>query len=348
MSAAAAIVDLRSDTVTRPSSGMRRAMAEAEVGDDVFGDDPTVNRLQEEAARLLGKEAALLVPTGTMANLICVRAHTEHGDEIILEAGSHIFAYEAAGFAAISGVSAQCVPARRGILTAESVAAAIRPTGGLSHFPVSKLVCIENTSNRGGGSVYPLQTIAEIAAVARERGLRLHLDGARIWNAAVALGAPVARIAAAFDSVSCCLSKGLGCPAGSLIAGSRAFIQRAHRLRKMLGGGMRQAGYLAAAGLFALEHHFDRLHQDHRRARELATAVAQLPGFAVDLEGVATNMVYVDVTAAGRTGADVATALAAAGVRVVAVAPMRLRAVLHLDVDDDGLARAIAAFRSVA
>lgn len=341
-------VDLRSDTVTRPTPAMREAMARAAVGDDVYGEDPTVNALQETVAGLLGKEAALFVPSGTMANQVALRSHTEPGDEVILEAGAHIYLYEAGGYAALSGVSARCVSGVRGLLDAEAVRAAIRPPGGASHFPRTRLVCLENTANRGGGSVYPPPVIAAIAAVAREEGLQLHLDGARIFNAAVAQGVDLASIAAPFDSVACCLSKGLGCPAGSLIAGGRSFIARAHRFRKMFGGGMRQAGVLAAAGLYALEHHVDRLAEDDRRAAALARGLGVVPGLRVDLEAVETNMVYIDVGPSGRPAADWLTALAAEGVLLSGVTPTLLRAVTHLDVNDASIERAIAAFQSVA
>lgn len=338
-------VDLRSDTVTRPTAAMLDAMQAAEVGDDVFADDPTVNRLQEVAAERLGKEAALLVPTGTMANLVCLRSQTEAGDEIILESGAHIFTYEGGGYAAFCGVSANRVPGVRGLLNAEGVRGAIRPGGGGSHFPPTRLVCLENTANRGGGSVYPLSTIAEIADVAREHDLRLHLDGARVFNAAVKSGIDVREIAAPFDSISFCLSKGLGCPVGSLVVGSRELIQRAHRFRKQLGGGMRQAGYLAAAGLHALEHHVERLADDHARARRLGDSLAALPGLEVDVDAVETNMVYVDVSGTGHDSATYVARLREAGALAVAVSPTHLRAVTHLDVDDDALERSIDAFR---
>jgi len=341
-------VDLRSDTITQPTAAMREAIAGAELGDDVFGDDPTVNRLQERSAELFGKEAALFVPSGTMANQVAVRSHTEPGDEIILESGAHIFLYEGGGFAALAGVSARCVDGERGLLDAESVRAAIRPEGGRSHFPVTRVICLENSANRGGGTVYSVDRTEAIAEVARSHGLALHLDGARIFNAAVALGASVRELCEPFDTIAYCLSKGLGCPVGSLIVGTRSFIDRAHRFRKMYGGGMRQAGVLAAAGLHALEHHVDRLADDHRRAQHLARSIAELPGIEVDLAGVETNMVYVDVAGTGRTAEDFVEALEGRGIRVISVGPSTLRAVLHLDVDDAGLDRAIDGFRATA
>lgn len=340
-------VDLRSDTVTRPTKGMLEAMMRAEVGDDVFGDDPTVEILQEKAAALFGKEAALFVPSGTMANQVCVRAHTEPGDEIIVESSSHIFLYEGGGFAALSGVSARCVEGERGILSAEAVRRAVRPEGGLSHFPVSKLVCVENTANRGGGVVYPLEVLRAIGEAAKEKGMAYHLDGARVFNAAVKQDVPVAEIAAPFDSISCCLSKGLGCPVGSLILGSRKFVDRAHRFRKMFGGGMRQAGFLAAAGVYALDHHVERLHDDHTRTQWLAESLAGLPGIEIDLGSVETNMVYMDVSGSGMSAAEFSAGLKEHGVLLSAISESRLRVVVHLDVDDEGIAHSIEAFQRV-
>ncbi len=340
-------IDLRSDTITRPTPAMRDAMARAEVGDDVFGDDPTVNRLQEVAAGLLGKEAALFVPSGTMANQVAVRTWTEPGDEIIVEASSHIYLYEGGGYAALSGCSIRPVEAERGLLSADQVEAAIRPAGGLSHFPITKLVALENTANRGGGTIYSTDRVEAIERVAREHRLGLHLDGARLFNASVALGVPVAQLAAPFGSVSICLSKGLGCPVGSLLLGSRAFVDRAHRFRKMFGGGMRQAGVLAAAGLYALEHHVDRLADDHVRARRFAEAVAGLSGVTVDLDGVETNMAYVDVAQTGLDAATFAERLDDRGVALVVVGPTTLRAVSHLDIDDIAIDGAVAAFGEV-
>lgn len=341
-------VDLRSDTVTRPTPAMREAMLSAPLGDDVFGDDPTVCELQRKAAELLGKEAALYVPSGTMANQICIRAHTEPGDEIIVEAGSHIYLYEGGGYAALAGVSIRPIPADKGLLSADQVRGGIRPPGGLSHFPVSKLVCVENTANRGGGTIYDLDALREIGEVARTEGMRYHLDGARLFNAAVGSGVSAAEIAAPFDSVSVCLSKGLGCPVGSLVAGSQAFIDRAHRFRKMLGGGMRQAGIIAAAGVYALEHNVERLVEDHQRARSFGEFVAVYGGVCVDLDAVQTNMVYADVSGTGKDAYAFAEALAERDVFVVAVSPTHIRAVFHLDADDEALGIALDAFGSVA
>ena len=338
------IVDLRSDTVTRPTPGMLRAMAEAQVGDDVFGDDPSVNRLQNRAADMLGKEAALFVPSGTMANQVAIRTHTERGDEIIVESDSHIFLYEGGGFAALSGVSARCVPGERGILAAADVAAAIRPPGGLSHFPNTKIIALEDTANRGGGTVYPRAVVDGIRGVADQHGLQLHLDGARMFDAAVAGGITAEEVARPYDTISFCLSKGLGCPVGSLIVGTRPFIDRAHRFRKMFGGGMRQAGFLAAAGLYAFDHHIERLADDHARVRKLADALVASGAFTL-ASPVATNMAYVDTQGPAQEIVDRA---AEAGVLVHAPGPKTIRVVAHLDVDDAGIDRAITVLTRAA
>ena len=266
-------IDLRSDTITQPTPAMREAMARAEVGDDVFGDDPTVTRLEARTAEILGKEAAVFTPSGTMANQLALRAHTEPGDEILVDGNAHIYYYETGAPAALAGVMCRCLPGVRGLFTVADVEAALRPAD--QHFAPTKLVCLENTHNRGGGSVWPMERIREIADVSRARGLRLHLDGARLWNAAVATGIPERDYAAHFDSVSVCFSKGLGAPIGSALCGTREFIQRARRFRKMYGGGMRQAGIIAAGALHALEHHRARLAEDHANARALAEEIGR-------------------------------------------------------------------------
>jgi threonine aldolase len=339
-------VDLRSDTVTRPTPGMRRAIAEAEVGDDVFGDDPTVKALEERIADLLGKEAALFLPSGTMANEVAVAAHTERGDEVLLEENSHVFLYEGGGPALLSGVQLRPLPGDRGLPDRETVLAALRPRD--PHFPRSRLLVLENTHNRAGGRVLPLESLEGLCRAVTERGLRTHLDGARLWNAAVATGIPESRWAAPFDSVSVCLSKGLGAPVGSVLAGPAAFIDLARHYRKRFGGGMRQVGLLAAAGLYALDHHRERLAEDHRRAAALASALEACPGLSVDAGGVETNIVLADVTPSGRDAAWWVKRLRAHGVLVVAMGPRTLRCVTHLDVDDEGLRRAVEAFRAVA
>jgi threonine aldolase len=333
-------IDLRSDTVTRPGPAMRRAMAEAEVGDDVYGEDPTVNRLEAVAAARFGKEAALFVPSGTMANQLAIRAHTEPGDGAIAGVGAHLWLYEGGAAAAVAGVQITQV-GEDGLFGADDVRGAIAPDD--SHFARTRLVCVENTHNRSGGRVFPLEAIRAIARVARDRGLAMHLDGARIWNAEVATGIPVAEWAAEFDSVAFCLSKGLGAPVGSLVAGTRQFVRRARRFRKQLGGGMRQAGILAAAGLFALEHNVKRLADDHANARRLAAGLAELPGIEVP-RAPETNMVFFCAPDAARFAARAREL----GVLVGAIDARTLRAVTHLDVSAADVDQALARLRGAA
>lgn len=333
-------VDLRSDTITKPSPGMRRAMAEAEVGDDVFGEDPAVNRLQETAASLLGKEAALYVPSGSMANQVAIKSHTQSGDEVIVEKTSHAYNYESGAMAAVSGVQVYPLEGRYGILEPEQVEEAVRP--GDHHFAPTSLVCLENTHNRGGGTIYPMANIEGITQAARRHGLALHLDGARLFNACMATGIPAHEYAGHFDSVSVCLSKGLGAPVGSIIAGSAEFIDRCHRFRKMLGGGMRQAGIIAAAGLYALENNIQRLPEDHRNAALLAEGLAGLQGVRIDPSRVETNIVYFDLEHP-RYGdaAQLAEELESRGVRLLATGPHTIRAVTHLDVSEEEVQQAV-------
>ena len=335
-------VDLRSDTFTKPCDAMRDAMAHAEVGDDVFGEDPTVNRLQEVVAEMLGKEEGLFVASGTMANQTAINAHTQPGDEVILEGTSHIFYYEAGAPALLSGVQLRTLPGNAGILTAEEISHAIRPEN--VHFPPTRLICLENTHNSAGGTIYPLDEIRRIRALADEHGLRMHLDGARLWNASVASGIPLKEYASPFDSVSVCFSKGLGAPVGSMIAGDAAFIRRAHRYRKMYGGGMRQAGIIAAGALYAVENNVGRLEEDHRNARKLAEAAARLPGISIDLDTVQTNIVYMEVDGARCTAQAAEDRLREKGVLVLALGPHRLRAVTHLEVTEVDIDRAIRVF----
>ncbi len=339
-------VDLRSDTMTRPTPAMREAMAHAEVGDDVFGEDPTVNRLQDVCARLLGKEGALFVASGTMGNQVAVNALTQPGQEVILEADSHIFYYELGGPALLSGVQLRPLPGRMGVLTALQVEAAIRPED--LHFPPTSLVCLENTHNRAGGTIYPLEEIRRIRKVADRHSLLLHLDGARLWNASVATGIGLAEYARYFDSVSVCFSKGLGAPIGSLLAGSSAFIDKARRYRKVYGGGMRQAGIIAAGALYAVENHIQRLEEDHRNAKRLAEAVSELPPFSVSLESVQTNIVILRVDEKTITSKAAESRLKEAGILTLALGPGMLRAVTHLDVTAEGIDHAIHAFREIA
>lgn len=333
-------VDLRSDTVTLPTPAMRQAMAEAEVGDDVFGDDPTVARLEARTAEILGKEAAVFVPSGTMANQVAVRAHTEPGDEVLLEGQAHIYYYEAGAPAALSGVICRCLNGRRGVFTAADVEAVLRPPD--QHFARTRLVCIENTHNRGGGSLWPLEAIHAVAAVARAHELRLHLDGARLWNATAATGIPERIYAEPFDSVNVCFSKGLGAPVGSALAGTREFIARARRFRKQFGGAMRQAGIVAAGALHALENHRSRLTEDHANAQTLAQGLARLPGVEIDPPAVQTNIVMFRLTA--QPAPAFVQRLNAAGVRVLATGPQTIRAVTNLNVSRDDIGRALAGF----
>jgi len=337
------MIDLRSDTVTRPTAAMRRAMAEAEVGDDVYGEDPTATRLQERAATLLGKEAALFVPTGTMANQLALLCHCERGNDVLVGEGAHCMLYESGAGSAWAQVNFSVVGSG-GLFTSDEMLAAIKPSE--YHFPLTRLVAIENTHNRSGGRIFPQAEVQKIAASAHARGIAVHLDGARIWNAAAASGVTPAVLAAPVDSVSACFSKGLGAPVGSVLAGSRALIQRAHRYRKMLGGGMRQVGVLCAAALHALDHHVTRLPDDHTNARRLAEGLADLPGVQVDLAGVQTNIVIFDV-AANAAQAFVRDA-ALAGVRMNAIGPSRIRAVTHLDVTARDIETALLALSGLS
>jgi len=338
------MIDLRSDTVTRPTPAMREAMARAEVGDDVYGEDPTVNRLQDMAAALLGKEAALFVPTGIMANQLSVRAQTKPGDEVIIEGRSHIVRYEHGAAAALAGVQLHWVTTERGIMTPAQVEAAIRPKDPYSLS--TALICLEQTHNSGGGSIYPLHVIQQIHAVAHRHGVPMHLDGARLFNAVVATGVPAAEYARSFDTVSFCLSKGLGAPVGSVIVSDRRTIERIRPLRRMYGGGMRQAGILAAAGIYALEHNVGRLKDDHANAKRLAQALQKLPGVTVNPEHVETNIVIFEV-AGTRTAGEIVRDLKAAGVLLNAVGPRSFRAVTHLDVSAADIDSVAAIFERV-
>jgi threonine aldolase len=335
------VIDLRSDTVTKPTPAMRRAMAQADVGDDVFGEDPTVNRLQECAAELFGREAALFVPSGTMGNQIAIKVHTQPGDEVILEEASHIFNSEMAMMAAFSGVIPRPIPSERGWLRWEQIESAIRPN--VYYYAQTRLICLENTHNFKGGSIYPLEWAREIIEKAHERGLKVHLDGARIFNAAVATGRSVKELTEGFDSVMFCLSKGLGAPVGSMLVGSAEFIEKARRVRKMLGGGMRQVGILAAAGLYALEHHIERLAEDHENAQILAQALREIP--EVRLEPVETNIIIFELT---KTPAEkLITELKKRNILALAIGPRRVRLVTHLDVSRADVLRAACALQEI-
>ena len=337
------MIDLRSDTVTKPTPAMRMAMAHAEVGDDVYGEDPTVRRLEERAAEITGMEAALFVPSGTMGNQVAVAVHTQPGQEVIVEAQSHIYNVEMATMARFSGVQPRVLFGQDGIFTADQVRLALRPN--LYYLAQTGLVCLENTHNAAGGRIWPLPVAREILAVARAQGIPVHLDGARIFNASVATGIPVSELVRGFDSVMFCLSKGLGCPVGSLLCGGREFIAQARRVRKAMGGGMRQAGILAAAGLYALDHHVERLAEDHEHARLLARGLAEIPGLSVTPPE--TNIVMVEILA-GPTAAELAARLRRRGVLVAPAGAgteaRKLRLVTHLDVSREDILRTIELF----
>ncbi|HCH64081.1 MAG: threonine aldolase [Deltaproteobacteria bacterium] len=332
-------IDLRSDTVTLPTDGMRNAIAEAEVGDDVYGEDPTILRLESLAARLLGKEAGLFVPSGTMANQIAIRLHTRSGDELICDAGGHPYNYEAGGAAMLSGVSIRALSSDRGMLAPSLVDATFR--GSDPHYAPQTLLVVEDTSNRGGGTVHPLSLLDELAHVAHKRGAAAHLDGARLWNAVVASGEPAARRVQEYDTVSMCLSKGLGAPVGSVLLGPTALMERARRFRKALGGGMRQGGFLAAAGIYALENHIARLDDDHHRANILGEGLTAL-GYTI--RPVETNMVYVTVPH-GKTAVE---GLNQQGVKASKVSETELRLVTHLNIDDGDIQATLRAFAAIA
>ncbi len=340
------MIDLRSDTVTQPTDAMRKAMARAEVGDDVYGEDPTVNRLQDMAAALLGKRAALFVPSGTMGNQLAIRAHTQPGQEVIVESKSHIVRYEQGAAGALAGVQLHWVVGDRGIMTAEQVEAAIRPKDPYS-IPTG-LICIENTHNSGGGTIYSLSTIEKIRAIATKHGIPMHLDGARLFNAVAATTLPAATYAQHFETVSFCLSKGLGAPAGSLLVSSDTqLIERARRFRRMYGGAMRQSGILAAAGIHALEHHVTRLKEDHDHAKKLARALQQIPAVRIAPQHVETNIVIFDVPDHRLPPADLVTQLKDHGVLIHAIGGRSFRAVTHLNISTKQIDEAAGVFARV-
>lgn len=341
------MIDLRSDTVTRPTAAMRAAMAEAPVGDDVYGDDPTVRALERRTAELLGHEAAVYMPSGTMTNQVALRAHTESGDQILCDGQAHIAILERGAPAALSGLSIRAIPGRNGVFSADEVrAACLRSHRFLPSIqPPTKLVCLENTHNVGGGTIWPLATLREVLDTARDAGLATHLDGARLWNAAAATGIDVADYAGGFDSVSVCFSKGLGAPVGSALAGGAAFVARARRFKALFGGGFRQAGLIAAAALYALEHHRDRLSDDHANARRLALGLAAIEGIDIDPEAVATNIVRFRLTA--MPAPAFVEACFAAGVYMLPSGPHGVRAVTHLDVSAADIDAAVGRVRTV-
>jgi len=352
----AGLVDLRSDTVTRPTAAMRKAMAEAEVGDDVYGEDPTVRRLEQRVAEMLGTEAALFVPTGTMANQIALRVQTRPGDEVIIGFGAHCWRHESGALAALAGVQTQTI-GTDGMFTAAEVRAAYKADD--PYQAATKVVAVENTHNMAGGVVWDRKQLADVLAVAKELGMKTHLDGARIWNAAVATGASEKELAAGFDSISVCLSKGLGAPAGSVVAGTKALIVECHRARKMYGGGMRQAGILAAGGLYALEHHRARLGEDHANAKAFVATLSGAKNLRIDAARVHSNIVMIDLER-GTTAEMIAAARAEGvllGAATVGAVPLaneatlrtqRIRAVTHLDVDRDAVLRAAKVIAELA
>jgi threonine aldolase len=339
------MIDLRSDTITKPTEMMRRAIYEAEVGDDVFYEDPTVNRLQERVAALLGKERALWVASGTMGNLLSVKALTSPGEEVILEAESHVFIYEAAGSAVLSGVQLRPIPGKRGLITAGQVEAAIRPPD--VHQPRSSVVIIENTHNRAGGAIIPIEEIERIRTLTFDRGISMHMDGARLLNAVIASGVEASRYAKNFDTVTICFSKGLGAPMGSMIAGDGEVIERVHRYRKMVGGGQRQVGIAAAAALYALDHHVDRLAEDHANAKRLAGALSGMPGVMLNPDEVDTNIVIFEVDPGRITPIDVVIEMGKRGVLMFPFGPTKVRCVTHLEVSSADIDGAIGAFGEV-
>ncbi len=339
------IVDLRSDTVTKPTPEMRQAMAAAEVGDDVYGEDPTVNRLEQLAAEIFGREAAIFVPTGTMGNAIAIKIHTRPGQEIICEERCHIYNYEMAMLAWFSGCVPRPMLAQDGLLQWDAIKRKV--AGKTYYLAQTGLIELENTNNMWGGTVYPQEIADEVCDGAHELGLPVHLDGARVFNAATALGKPVRELTRKFDSVMFCLSKGLGAPVGSMLVGSRKFIDEARKVRKALGGGMRQVGVLAAAGLIALEKHPARLHIDHANARFLAEGLAQLPGIGINAEKVPTNILVFDISGTGITSAEFSRRLAERNVLANGVNPQTMRFVTHMDVDRAGCERALAAVQAI-
>ena len=337
------MIDLRSDTVTLPTTEMREAMYQAFVGDDVFGDDPTINNLEERVAEILGKEAAVYMPSGTMTNQVAIRTHTEPGDEILLEQSAHVYFNEAGATAALSGVICRLIQGDRGVFGAEDIEAAIRPVN--DHYPRTKLVCVENTANRGGGKVWPLEKLAEVKKTAHENGLKIHLDGARIWNAAAAMNIPESEIAKHFDSVSVCFSKGLGAPVGSALAGSSDFIMEARRFRKQFGGGMRQAGIIAAGALYALENNRERLTVDHDNAKIFSKGLAEINGIDINPDDVETNIINFRVQ--GMTIDELIEKLNKQGTHVLPKDSITIRAVTNLMVSESQINIALDHVRNV-
>jgi threonine aldolase len=339
------MVDLRSDTLTQPSAEMREAICNTQVGDDVFGEDPTINRLQEMMADISGKEAALYVASGTMGNQICIKAHTQPGNEIIVERHSHLFNYECGSPALLSHVQVLPIEGLRGSISVEQIKEVIRPEN--VHHPQTTLICIENTHNRSGGSIFPYHEIEKISSFSKENQIKVHLDGARLWNASVATGIPIKTYCDLVDSISLCFSKGLGAPVGSIIVGSQEFIEQARYYRKAFGGGMRQAGILAAAAIYAINNNIERLEEDHRRARVLADFITTLPGVEIDKESLQTNIVIFNVKNSGLSGQQVVDHLHKKGIKMLTFAGTKMRAVTHMQISDQDIQSAISALNAV-
>ncbi len=336
-------IDLRSDTVTRPSEGMRKAIFNAEVGDDVFGEDPSVNKLQEKCAEISGKEKALFVPTGCMGNQLAVKSHTIPGDEVICEAEAHIFNYETAAPAIISNVQMVTIPGKNGVMKIEDIKNRVRSKE--YYFPFTRLICLENTHNRGGGAILPIENIKEISKFAHDNGIKVHMDGARIFNAYVETGITVKEYASYCDSISFCFSKGLGAPAGSILCGDAEFITKAHKWRKILGGGMRQSGILASAALYALENNVERLKEDNDKAKYFAKEISTIPDVIIDLDSVHTNMVMFEIKDTPRS--EFMSKMKEKGVLMSAGTTTSIRTVFHMDVSMDEVKEAVKIFKSI-
>lgn len=337
------LIDFRSDTVTKPSGRMRKIMAEAQVGDDVYGEDPTVNKLEERTAEILGKEAALFVPSGTMSNQLAIKALTAPGDEMLLDEDSHCYYYESGAPAALSGVSCKLLRGNRGVFSAGDVRAALRPEN--VHFPVTKLICIENTHNRAGGSIWPIEAIEKVAVAAKEAKLKMHLDGARLWNASAATGIPESEYAKYFDTVNICFSKGLGAPVGSALAGGAEVIKHTRRFRKQFGGGMRQAGIIAAGALYAVENNRSRLTEDHENAKNLAEQIAELNGLEIELQNVQTNIIMIKVNLI--QAEQLVDKLKSQGVLALAGDSDTIRMVTNLHISKEDIEYTVSAFKKV-
>jgi threonine aldolase len=337
------VIDLRSDTLTNPTEEMREYMVRAEVGDDVFNEDPTVNRLQEKVANLLGKEAALFVASGTMGNQTCIKAQTQPGDELICDYNSHIFNYEGGSPALLSGVQLHPLLGERGIITTEQIEAIIRPSD--HHYPHSSIVALENTHNRGSGSIFPLQNMKSIYQLAQKHNLKVHLDGARLWHASAATNISMKEYCSYVDSVTVCLSKGLGAPIGSVVAGNSEFIDRVHRYRKLFGGGMRQVGIIAAAGIFAIDNHFDRLIDDHKRAKKLATELNKLPGITINPDSVETNLVIYKMDLKKHTPENWCKLMAEQEILMFPFGQDMVRMVTHLHITDNDIDKVINIYK---